>query len=239
MAFIGDIVLSETFPNADPAKGGDAQRLAEVLNALIQTFPPDTVFVAAHGKTLTMSGLRDYLEMVEETSAAVKKEIDAGNGLDAVLKARPLAAWARWESATVGPSIESWTTEVYASYSSSTITSICEPVTEALVNEGIDAAEQRYRRLKKMEADDWDFAEGQLNFLGYQLLQRSMVDEAISMFRLNVESYPESANPYDSLGEAYMVTGENDLAVANYERSLELDPSNENAEAVLKQLRDD
>ncbi len=237
VAFLGDIVLSETFPNSDPAKGGNASRTIEIIAELIQTMPQDTVFVVAHGKSLTMSGLSDYLEMVEDTVAAVKEVVDAGNGLEATLKARPVAPWSKWENAELGLTVDRWTHEVYASLSGAANISICAPLTEALVADGIDAAEKLYRRLKTSEADAWDFGEGQLNFLGYQLLMRSMVDEAVGVFELNVESYPESSNPYDSLGEAYMTAGKNDLAIANYERSLELDPHNDNAVAMLKKLR--
>ena len=56
------------------------------------------------------------------------------------------------------------------------------------------------------------------------------------MFRVNVELYPESANTYDSLGEAYMKGGDHELAVRNYRKSLELDPNNHNASEMLKRL---
>ncbi|MCP4902226.1 MAG: MBL fold metallo-hydrolase [bacterium] len=237
VAFLGDIVLSETFPNSDPAKGGNASRTAEIIAELIETMPQDTVFVVAHGKSLTKSGLGEYLEMVEGTVAAVKKVVDAGNDLEATLKARPVAPWSKWENAEVGLTVDRWTYEVYAGLSDAANVSICAPLTETLVADGIDAAEKLYRHLKASEADAWDFGEGQLNFLGYQLLMRSMVDEAIKVFELNVESYPESSNPYDSLGEAYMAVGKNDLAIVNYERSLELDSHNDNAVAMLKKLR--
>ena len=59
----------------------------------------------------------------------------------------------------------------------------------------------------------------------------------LAVFELNVEAFPEASNPYDSLGEAYMVAGRREKAIANYERSLELDPGNQNAAAMLERLR--
>ena len=53
--------------------------------------------------------------------------------------------------------------------------------------------------------------------------------EAIEIFKLNVEAYPQSSNVYDSLGEAYMVKGDGEQAIMNYEISLKLDPNNSNA----------
>ncbi len=72
--------------------------------------------------------------------------------------------------------------------------------------------------------------------LGYQLLGRDMATEAIEIFKLNVEAFPQSPNVYDSLAEAYMLHGDSKLAIANYERSLELDPTSVNAAAKLKEL---
>jgi Tfp pilus assembly protein PilF len=63
-----------------------------------------------------------------------------------------------------------------------------------------------------------------LNELGYTLLRRDRTVDAIAIFKLNVEEYPKSGNVYDSLAEAYEKSGQKDLAVANYRKSLEIDP---------------
>ena len=49
------------------------------------------------------------------------------------------------------------------------------------------------------------------------------------MFKINVELHPNSANAYDSLGESFLALGDLEMAVANYEMSLKLDPENTNA----------
>ena len=76
----------------------------------------------------------------------------------------------------------------------------------------------------------------ELNRLGYRLLSTRKVAEAIEIFKLNVEIFPQASNVYDSLGEAYMLHGDKELAIANYKRSLELDPQNKNATAKLTTL---
>jgi len=63
------------------------------------------------------------------------------------------------------------------------------------------------------------------------------VDDAITIFKLNVAGYPESFNVYDSLGEAYMEKGEKELAIKYYEKSIELNPDNEGGKEKLKELR--
>ncbi len=80
-------------------------------------------------------------------------------------------------------------------------------------------------------------SESQLNALGYRLLGVKKVREAIEIFKLNVEAYPQSANVYDSLGEAYMMNGDKELAIRTYQRAVELNPQNTNAIEMLKRLR--
>jgi Flp pilus assembly protein TadD len=75
-----------------------------------------------------------------------------------------------------------------------------------------------------------------MNILGYQHLQSGQIKEAIELFKLNVLAYPESANTYDSLGEAYMTNGEKELAIQNYKRSLEIDPNNQNAKNMINKM---
>jgi len=72
----------------------------------------------------------------------------------------------------------------------------------------------------------------------YHLLSAKRVKDAIEVFKLNVADYPQSANVYDSLGEAYKVNGDRELAIKNYERSVELDPKNTNGIEALKKLRE-
>jgi dienelactone hydrolase len=79
--------------------------------------------------------------------------------------------------------------------------------------------------------------EGFLNQLGYRLLYFSGTPAAaLDVFNLNAEIHPASSNAYDSLGEAYLTLGNNDLAVINYKKSLELNPKNDNARKMLEQL---
>jgi CubicO group peptidase (beta-lactamase class C family) len=79
--------------------------------------------------------------------------------------------------------------------------------------------------------------EGTVNQAGYTLMGSKKMDDAILMFRKNVELHPGSWNVYDSLGEAYMKNGDKELAVKNYQKSVELNPSNENGVAALKKMQ--
>ncbi len=113
---------------------------------------------------------------------------------------------------------------------------IVELLAKTIAEKGVAAGIAQYQELKTKQSKVYDFSEGELNRLGYQLLQGRKHDEAIQIFKLNVEAYPQAFNTYDSLGEAYMVAGNKDLAIANYKKSLELNPKNDNGTAMLKRL---
>ena len=107
---------------------------------------------------------------------------------------------------------------------------------KTITEKGIEAGLAQYRDLKARQANVYDFSEPELNRLGYQLLQAKKLKEAIEVFKLNVEAYPQGFNTYDSLGEAYMVSGNTELAIQNYKKSLELNPQNTGATEMLKRL---
>jgi tetratricopeptide (TPR) repeat protein len=102
--------------------------------------------------------------------------------------------------------------------------------------------------LKKMGKDDEseklkeeafaNAAENDVNALGYQLLFAGKVDDALEVFKMNTEMYPESWNVWDSLGEGYMNKGETEMAVQNYTKALGMAPENQHKriKGVLAQL---
>jgi len=115
--------------------------------------------------------------------------------------------------------------------------SIAEVIVNTILGKDVASAIREYRTLKAgPTASEYDFREAELNRVGYQLLQMKKIAEAIEIFKLNVEMYPQSANTYDSLGEAYMTHNDKELSIANYKKSLELDPNNPNAKSRLAAL---
>jgi tetratricopeptide (TPR) repeat protein len=78
-----------------------------------------------------------------------------------------------------------------------------------------------------------------LNNLGYKYLSEDKKTEAIEIFKLNAEEYPESWNVFDSLGEAYMKNGDKKLAIKSYKKSIKLNPENTDGEEMLAKLKND
>ena len=115
--------------------------------------------------------------------------------------------------------------------------SITDAIMKTISEKDVASAIREYRALKASPAaSEYDFGEMELNRLGYQLLQMKKVEDAIEIFKLNVEMYPQSANVYDSLGEAYVTHNDKELSIANYKKSLELDANNANAKSRLALL---
>jgi tetratricopeptide (TPR) repeat protein len=77
-----------------------------------------------------------------------------------------------------------------------------------------------------------------MNQIGLDLLRMGRVKDAIEVLKQNVVDYPQSFNVYDSLGEAYAANGDRELAIKNYERSIELKPDNKGGIEALKKLRE-
>ena len=100
---------------------------------------------------------------------------------------------------------------------------------------GIRAALNTYDTLRN--GNEYDLGESELNTLGYQLLYGDKkADNAIAIFKLNATVHPKSSNAFDSLGEAYRVNRETNLAVNCYKEAVSLDPTNGHAAAMLKEL---
>lgn len=81
--------------------------------------------------------------------------------------------------------------------------------------------------------------EADLNQYGYQLLNDGNNAKALEILLLNTQKFPKSANVWDSLGEAYMFTGDKAKAIASFKKSLSLSPNaatKANSEKYLKQL---
>jgi tetratricopeptide (TPR) repeat protein len=115
-----------------------------------------------------------------------------------------------------------------------------EELAEQYRAKGLKAALDDYSDLKKRfyGRSAYDFGEGSLNAFGNNVMQNKDAAGAIQVFKLNSETFPDSANVWDSLAEAYMKSGDTKNAQQNYEKALTLDPNNQNAKGMLKKLKE-
>ncbi|MFZ0599415.1 MAG: serine hydrolase, partial [Flavobacterium sp.] len=89
--------------------------------------------------------------------------------------------------------------------------------------------------LKKNNAA-FNLSENDLNDFGYKLLAEGKQNEALKIFKLNTDLYPESGNTYDSYAETLAGLGNKKEAIKNYKRAFELNPKNINAQEQSKKL---
>lgn len=92
--------------------------------------------------------------------------------------------------------------------------------TEVLASGDIEAIKKHFAAMTKKYKFQITPAEQPINQLGYRFLQSGEIEKAIGIFKFNVEIHPESANVYDSLGEAYETSGKISLALRNYEKAV-------------------
>lgn len=106
---------------------------------------------------------------------------------------------------------------------------------------GIDSTVTRYNLLhdRFYGAGSYDFTERSLNEFGASLMAKGKSEDAVRVFQLNVQQNPNSSLAYSSLADAYAAAGQKDLAIQNYEKAIQLEPRNRDAEEKLKGLRGD
>ncbi|WP_375324073.1 serine hydrolase [Flagellimonas sp. GZD32] len=103
-------------------------------------------------------------------------------------------------------------------------TFIADVIGKKVQNEGIKAAVDHYKKLKLEQQGAYVFNEYELNFLGYELLEDKKIDDAIGIFKLNQDEYPNSANVYDSYGDALLAKGDTINALKNFKKVEAMDP---------------
>ena len=106
-----------------------------------------------------------------------------------------------------------------------------------LKQSGLEAAINLYLKKEQYESDIYRFNHGLLNGFGITLIWDKRYKEAIEFLKLNIERYPESWIAYNSLARAYMKNGNGSLAIENYEKSIELNPNNENGRKMILKLK--
>lgn len=112
---------------------------------------------------------------------------------------------------------------------------------DAILNEArrtldVAAFAKRMREFRSNPVHKYIEVETRINNAGYFLLGQNRIDQAIEIFKLNVELHPNSANAFDSLGEGYLKKGDKANALSNYRKAVELDPRMQTAVDAVRTL---
>jgi CubicO group peptidase (beta-lactamase class C family) len=102
---------------------------------------------------------------------------------------------------------------------------------------GITGIKAAYEKIIKEKTYKEEEKEDMLNDIGYELLYNQQEQDAINLFTFYAALFPNSANAYDCLGEAYLMNKKYTEANTNYEKSLGLDPENSNAKKKMEFIK--
>ena len=114
--------------------------------------------------------------------------------------------------------------------------SLAKEMLKTLQSSGKEQAMNLYKSFKR-NSSAYYLNESEVNSIGYFFLHNpGKKDAALEFFKMNTVEFPNSANAFDSLGEAYMENGDSKKAIENYKKSIELNPGNDNAKKMIEKL---
>lgn len=195
----------------------------------VATWFPYTHFdliMAAYFNLLPAGKKTDALELLKFNAAFYPRKLRSWYGLAEVAKdlgETDLAIGAYERLLKMEPQIE----EAAPSYRSLLLL-------KSFREGGVRGLAAEFRRMRA--AYPGELNEHTLNAVGYDLFQKGGTREAVEVFTLNVELFPDYANGYDSLGEALLKAGDKSKARRAYEKALKLDPGLASARKVLDDL---
>lgn len=114
--------------------------------------------------------------------------------------------------------------------------SIFEEMLQTLQAADLDAALALYHERRRTAPEDYSWSVVELDELAVALRLMDRMEDALQVYRLNIELYPDAWRPYASIADAYLRIGDTARAIENFERVLALDPQNAQAAEMLRRL---
>lgn len=236
MVFLGDLAFSQMFPLVQP--DGSYNQLEESISQLSTMFSDNTRIFPSHGSEIKRSDLVVYLDMMKKTKAIVLEAIKDGKMPDDAKKDNILKDWRAWDSKLlISMNAEGWIDNLYTVLDEGKETSAIFVLRKECNKAGLNAMVDLYKKITSLKKRKHFFVETDFNVWGYELIAAQKITDALEVFKINTEMFPDSWNAYDSLAETYMTLGNKKLAIKNYEKSLELNSQNTNAVEQLKKLK--
>lgn len=102
-----------------------------------------------------------------------------------------------------------------------------------LENKNYDLALEGYLKIKAQDSTSDFISQYKFNRLGYKFIREDNFKDAIGVFTMNTKLHPNIPNVYDSLGQAYLVSGDSLQAYENYKKAFELNRGNKRAKRYI------
>ena len=221
--------------------GVDIDHKLAVLDTVLADEATSRYVINGHGARMTRAELvarRDYLAAANR---AAKAEIAAGGTLAGLRARLPLDGELAYLKSLGIPerqvAFEHQATTAAVWTVVKGLDDAAAHIGRVVREQGAEAARSEFARILPLRDDRYFLDESALNRLGYALLGERRTDDAVAVFEMNAQAFPESWNVHDSLGEALAARGDRKRAIASYERSVQLNPNNANGVAALERLR--
>lgn len=234
IAYLGDIAFGLEFPSVDGACG-DATKFADAVGMVLDILPDDAIMVAGHGRIMTNNELVEYHRMLVDATKAITDGLKAGKDTTELVAQNILAKWDSYGQGEI--STETFLNDVARDALGYKSPKPLGPeLYYAFKENGIDAAIDKYWELKKAAADKYMISVGGLCQFGDFLLFKNDTENAIKMYTLAVQEYPDDWIPTYYFGYAYLQLGKPEEARKKFERGLKLDPGNKYLLEELEKL---
>jgi len=232
---IGSRVIPSSYPYADLNSGCTIDELVGRIKIFAEMYP-DAIIAPGHRDDQNAQQLIAYHKALTENIQVITNGLEAGKSTESLVSDSVLAPWD--SLADYGVTHQLWINLIARAkgFVEPPAESVVKPLTEVYINQGVDAMLEQYQMLKAEHPDMYTYNEADINMLGYQLVYRNHFNDAKKVFELNIETFPASANTYDSLGELLLLMGDTLKAVESYRKAVEVDSTYQNAKAVLKNL---
>ncbi len=219
---IGNPVLEEKWIDLMANPAAEVEDAGYGLGHAIFPLPNSSKILVGHGGANSGWRARLFVDRKAGDGFVVLSNAAGGSHLAEIL----MWEWAKWKTG------ESYLEESKKSY---------EPVLLSKLKQKlpIEKIVADYEKAKRDQADQYSFPESLLNRLGYEVLATDDIKSAIEIFKLNVSEFPDSFNVYDSLAEAYMVEGNKELSIKNYQKSYDMNPENVHALNMIQKMREE
>ena len=240
--FIGDLLAPDRLAvTSDPAARPDVPRWLEVLGRVLENEGELKTVIGGHAMLKDRPWIAAQYRYMRDLWNAVKEAQASGSNPEAVEAAYPLEK----KFSYLSPYFNLASEDTLARHRQNIQTfwrvglkSASEEIEAVLRQSGAEAARARFQEIRTQLAGAYYIDEREFNALGYKLLRNeNKPREAVAVFEMNAEAFPQSWNVWDSLAEAYMwALGDRDKAAEYYQKSVDLNPGNQSAKDNLSRL---
>lgn len=116
--------------------------------------------------------------------------------------------------------------------------SIIPMMLQSIEKQGIETAIHEYKKLKLAQTDIWTIRVGELDDLGKELMTLGKMEDALVIFALNVDAFPESDIPLESMANYYDKKGDKSKALEYYKKAIKINPNNNDVIKKIKKLEE-